>query len=257
MFILLVLSLLPFPLVSSPSLVSSSSSRSSHLLSKPLLSSPFCFLVSSPATNSLLSSHLVSCLISLFLPSPFLFLCLLIFSTLLLSSSALFPLHPSSFLFHLFVSYPLISFCLLSSCPLVLSPLLSCPCFLPFSHTCITPLPPPTPSVHGHMLLCRSVPLLARLRLATTCCVDPDSSNGASVSACGRGNEAAHSLEQKTTDSELIIVDRRGVKHCGPNSIFMRERRMGRRRDVEHRRRGGGSGGRGKLRKIWLEEGKE
>lgn len=46
------------------------------------------------------------------------------------------------------------------------------------------------------------------------------SSNEARRSICGRDYEAALCLEQKTTDSELIIVDRRGASHCRPSSIF-------------------------------------
>lgn len=77
--------------------------------------------------------------------------------------------------------------------------------------------------------------------------MDPDSSNGTRASGCGRAYEAALCPEQKTTDSELIIVDRRGAKHCGPSSIF----RIVRKRDgqEERCRRGKEKGG-------WREGGK-
>ncbi len=82
--------------------------------------------------------------------------------------------------------------------------------------------------------------------LATNCSVDPDSSNGAAAFACGWGCEAALCLEQKTTDYELIIADRRGAKHCGPGSIFrvVREKdaqkeRCGRQREDSGGREGG------------------
>ncbi len=101
--------------------------------------------------------------------------------------------------------------------------------------------------------------MLAWLPLAASCCVDPDSPNRATAFACGRSYEAALCLEQKTADYELIIVDRRGAKHCGPGSIFriVREKRMqgGEMREIKRRKEKGGwrEGGGRKLGKIWLE----
>lgn len=102
--------------------------------------------------------------------------------------------------------------------PLLLFPPLYSP-HLPLS------LPPPSPSVHSHMselLLCGRVPMLAQLPLATICCIllDPDSPNRTRASACGWGYEAAPCLQHKTTDSQLIRVDRRGAKHCCSSSFF-------------------------------------
>lgn len=119
----------------------------------------------------------------------------------LISSLLLFSFNCSS---RLFVFLRLLTFCHL----FISFPLLSC---ITHYHSL---LPPHLSSVtwpHSRML--------AQLPLATACCVD-NSSNGVRASVCGRGYEAARCLEQKTTDSELMRVDRREAKHCGHSSIF-------------------------------------
>lgn len=82
--------------------------------------------------------------------------------------------------------------------------------------------------------------MLARLPLATACYVDPGPSNGVRASACRWGYEAALCLKQKTIDSELIIVDRRGAKHCGAKQHL-----QNREREMDGQKEGCGEGGDG------------
>lgn len=94
----------------------------------------------------------------------------------------------------------------------------SFPPFLVSSHVLFSS--PSTPSVHGHMQLCRWVPLFALQPLASTCCKDPNSSNEARALPCGQGYEAVHCLEHKNHWLWLNDSRQGRAKHCGPNSIF-------------------------------------
>lgn len=160
-----------------------------------------CFLSSQLSSNlfslvCLLSSPLLSYLTSLFLSYPHLSLFALISSSnlsfplsLFLSSCFLVSSPSSISFFHPVTSPPLLFHFLVPLVFLPLSlpvyfPIRSSSSYIPFSIPALFCLlyssflvsssllssSPPTLSVHGHMLLCRWVPVLARLLLATTCC---------------------------------------------------------------------------------------
>lgn len=130
-----------------------------------LFLSPLYFLFSTPVSSILFLLPAVSLfyLHPSYNPPSILSPCYLpCFTSLSLLSSL--PFCVLSLLFHsnIPLSIPAL-FCLIDSSSLVSSSLLSSS--------------PPTPSAHGHMLLCRWVPVLAGLLLAAACCKDPDSSN--------------------------------------------------------------------------------
>lgn len=137
----------------------------------PLLNSCFIHSLSSSCCFLVLSSSFVQSFFHplTLLPPLFHFLVPFVFPPFLCFVSTLFHSNIP-------LSIPAL-FCLIDSSSLVSSSLLSSS--------------PPTPSAHGHMLLCRWVPVLAGLLLAAAYCKDPDSSNEARASPDGRVSEAA------------------------------------------------------------------
>lgn len=190
-----------------------------HFFSKLLLSSPLSCFFSSWFCASLPLPFLPLSLISLSLSFHLFFRLLsphrVPLSTFLPFTSlcSLFPVL-SHFSFSFIVSSHLLSSALLVSFSPSSSPL-SCithyHSLLPFHLSTVT---------WPHLCAAEGSLCLARWSLATASFVTPVSSNGMRASICGWDYEAALCLEQKTTDSELIIVDRRGASNCGPSSIF-------------------------------------